>query len=82
MAILHSNDTWNLVPLSSGKQIFDCHWVCAVKIGPDGHMMTPFSLLAKITPARLSLAMVTIHHWPLRQLDIKNAFLHGELQEV
>ncbi|RDX84644.1 hypothetical protein CR513_34277, partial [Mucuna pruriens] len=43
--------------------------------------MEILSLLAKITTIRLLLAMVVIHHWPLHQLDIKNAFLHGDLDE-
>lgn len=30
---------------------------------------------------RIILALTAINHWNLRQLDIKNAFLHGDLQE-
>ena len=37
--------------------------------------------MAKITSVRLFLAIAAICHWPLYQLDIKNAFLHGELEE-
>lgn len=40
-----------------------------------------FSLKSKISSIYLFLAMVTIHHWSLHQMDIKNAFLHGELEE-
>ncbi|RDX91387.1 Copia protein, partial [Mucuna pruriens] len=40
-----------------------------------------FSLIVKITTIYLLLAMAAIHHWPLHQLDIKNAFLHGDLDE-
>ncbi|RDX91036.1 hypothetical protein CR513_27038, partial [Mucuna pruriens] len=39
------------------------------------------SPMAKITTIRLLLAMATIRRWPLHQLDIKNAFLHGDLDE-
>ena len=38
-----------------------------------------FSPVAKIASVRLFLSMVAMCHWPLYQLDIKNAFLHGEL---
>ena len=40
-----------------------------------------FSPVAKIASVRLFLSLAVIHHWPLHQLDIKNAFLHGDLEE-
>ncbi|RDY08996.1 Chaperone protein dnaJ 10 [Mucuna pruriens] len=40
-----------------------------------------FSAVAKITTIRLLLAMIAIRHWPLHRLDIKNAFLHDDLDE-
>ena len=39
-----------------------------------------FSPVAKITTVQLFLAMATMRHWSLHQLDIKNAFLHGDLE--
>ena len=36
--------------------------------------------VAKIAFVHLFLVMAAIQHWPLHQLDIKIAFLHGELQ--
>ena len=40
-----------------------------------------FSPVAKLTSVRLFISMAATHDWPLHQLDIKNAFLHGDLQE-
>ncbi|RVW48779.1 Retrovirus-related Pol polyprotein from transposon RE1 [Vitis vinifera] len=38
MAALHSNDTWDLVVLPSGKSIVGCRWVYTVKVDPDGQI--------------------------------------------
>ncbi|CAH9120171.1 unnamed protein product [Cuscuta epithymum] len=40
-----------------------------------------FSPVAKIASVRLVLSMAAMSRWPLFQLDIKNAFLHGDLHE-
>ncbi|RVW83660.1 Retrovirus-related Pol polyprotein from transposon RE1 [Vitis vinifera] len=101
MTVLHSNDTWDLVVLPSGKFTVGCRWVYTVKVGPNGQvdrlkarLVTKgytqvygsdygdtFSPIAKIASVRLLLFMVAMRSWPLYQLDIKNAFLHGDLAE-
>lgn len=40
-----------------------------------------FSPVVRYTTVRLILSLATINKWELRQMDIKNVFLHGELQE-
>ena len=40
-----------------------------------------FSPVAKMTYVRLFISLAATYNWDLHQLDIKNTFLHGDLQE-
>ncbi|RVX07519.1 Retrovirus-related Pol polyprotein from transposon TNT 1-94 [Vitis vinifera] len=69
MAALHSNGTWDLVVLPSGKSTVGCRW------------SMQYRLVLMIASVRLLLSMAAMCSWPLYQLDIKNVFLHGDLAE-
>ncbi|GAB2287196.1 Belongs to the helicase [Dionaea muscipula] len=40
-----------------------------------------FSPVVKMVSVRLLISLIASSGWPLHQLDVKNAFLHGDLQE-
>ena len=44
------------------------------------HLET-FSLVAKLNIARVLLSLAANLDWPLHQLNVKNAFLHGDLED-
>lgn len=46
-----------------------------------GYIIVILSHMAKMRSFRLLLSIAAIRHWSLHQLDIKNEFLYGVLEE-
>ncbi|GJR39255.1 ribonuclease H-like domain-containing protein [Tanacetum coccineum] len=41
-----------------------------------------FGLVVKLATIRIVLSLAVTHDWPIHQLDVKNAFLHGQLSKT
>ncbi|GKB71866.1 retrovirus-related pol polyprotein from transposon TNT 1-94, partial [Tanacetum coccineum] len=68
MVSLKKNQTWSLVRLPTGKKALQSKWVFRVKEEQDGKK-------------RLVLSIIAAENLHLEQLDVKTAFLHGDLYE-
>ncbi|RVW32398.1 Retrovirus-related Pol polyprotein from transposon RE1 [Vitis vinifera] len=70
---LQKNNTWVLSVLPEGRKMVGCKWIFSFKYKVDGSIDR--------YKARVLLSLVANLDWPLHQLDVKNAFLHGDLEE-
>ncbi|WVZ88497.1 LOW QUALITY PROTEIN: hypothetical protein U9M48_035014 [Paspalum notatum var. saurae] len=82
---LVDNGTWQLVPRPPGANIFKhkARWV--VRGFSQQHGIDydeTFSPVVKPLSIRTVLSIAASRSWLVRQLDVKNAFLHGHLEET
>ena len=92
----YENKTWRLIPRPKNRRIVKCKWVYVIKPnglykarliakgftqveGID--FQETFSLVARYEAIRFLLAHAALEDWEIEALDIKTAFLYGELDE-
>ncbi|KAK1679181.1 hypothetical protein QYE76_040029 [Lolium multiflorum] len=73
MQSLDKNGTWDVVPLPKQKKVVRCKWIFKRKEG-----LSPNEPPSSI---RAFFGIVAMRDLELEQLDVKTAFLHGELEE-
>nr|GEY64553.1 zinc finger, CCHC-type [Tanacetum cinerariifolium] len=73
MDSLVSNNTWELSDLPPGSKAIGCRWVFRIKYHTDGSIKT--------FKARVLFALASIYNLPIHQMDVRTAFLNGDLDE-
>ena len=91
---LHKNHTWDMVDLPPGQSVVGCRWVYKIKTRVDGSVERykarliakgftqeygidyeeTFAPVARLTSVRCLIDMAVLY-----QMDVKNAFLNGDL---
>ncbi|KAL0399261.1 UNVERIFIED_CONTAM: Retrovirus-related Pol polyprotein from transposon RE1 [Sesamum radiatum] len=76
---LETNGTWELTSLPLHKKPIGSRWVFKLKYNPDGSIERYKARL--VAKGYNQIEVATSRSWPLLQLDVNNAFLHGHLDE-
>ncbi|GJY45240.1 retrotransposon protein, putative, ty1-copia subclass [Tanacetum coccineum] len=71
MNSLKKNHTWKLVDQPPGQKLVSCKWLYKIKEGIEG-----------VQKPRVILSLTACEDYELEQLDVKTAFLHGNLEET
>ncbi|RVX17651.1 Retrovirus-related Pol polyprotein from transposon TNT 1-94 [Vitis vinifera] len=69
---IERNETWELTDLPEGVKKIGVKWVFKTKLNENGKWDT----------IRMVIALAARNGWSVYQLDVKSAFLHGELNEA
>ena len=84
---LHNNHTWDMVNLPPGQLDGSVEWYKA-RLVAKGFTQEygidyeeTFAPVARLTSIRCLIVVAAVRYWPLYQMDMKNAFLNGYLQE-
>lgn len=83
---LHSNNMWELVPRPFGTNVVDDR-LKARLVAQDFTQLPrfnydhTFSPVIKAATLRVVLSLLVLRNWPLHHLDVKHAFLHGQLSK-
>lgn len=84
MNMLKQNCIWYIIELPKDKKTVGCKWVFTIKCKVDGKLeryKETFASVAKIKSIKVLLTIAINFDWPFSQLEIKNVFLNGDLEE-
>ena len=73
------NHTWELVDIPPGSKPIGCKWIFKRKLKAD--YFDTYSPVSRITSIRTLIAIASLNNMEIHQMDVKTAFLNGELDE-